>query len=337
MWAWISPGRMTSPLQSSTAGRPDGRIACPTFLIRFPSTSTSAFTTRRDASIVTTRRADLADELAAFDRVTNRDERPAQMVIDRHDAVAVVHEHGDAAVEEIADERHDTAIRDAHGRALRAGNIQPIMPAPPGAVDLPSGAEHAGDARRPRPHELLSPESRHLMRPPCGIAEQSALLVDPDLERAVGRRREALGGAHLFVGRHLARPHADGHRMADDGAVPANRERLDLDAVARRQRHSGQSFAVAEMQRLTGDLPRDRAGSRYDHELTLPRRCGLPGDVLGEKGGQHQQHHVETRGLVAVLSLLGGKSKYASTSSSSSSSAYSPARLRSAAPGSIKT
>ena len=125
--------------------------------------------------------------------------------------------------------------------------------------------------------------------------------------------------------------------MADDGAVPANRERLDVDAVARRQRHSGQSFAVAEMQRLTGDLPRERAGSRYDHELTLPRRCGLPGDVLGEKGGQHQQHHVETRGLVAVLSLLGGRSKYASTSSSSSSSAYSPARIRSAVPGCTST
>src|SRR2546425_13236007 len=50
-----------------------------------------------------------------------------------------------------------------------------------------------------------------------------------------------------------------------------------------------------------------------------------------------QQRHQEIRGPVAVESAPGGKSKYASSSSFSSSSLYTPARMRSAVPGSTRT
>src|SRR6266516_6709194 len=67
------------------------------------------------------RRAHAADELAALDGITGGDQRATQMMVDGHQAVAVMQEDGGAAVEEIADQRHDAAIRRAHRRALRAG------------------------------------------------------------------------------------------------------------------------------------------------------------------------------------------------------------------------
>src|SRR5436190_14876375 len=267
------------------------------------------------------RRADLSDELAALDGVTDRDEGAAQVMIDRHEAVAVVYVHGNAAIEEVAHERHHAAIGHAHRCPLRSGNIQSIVPGAPDAVHLATRAEHARDPRRARANERLTPEAWHHMGTPRRVSRQDALGVDPRLERAVGRRRVTVVRADLLVDRHLAL--RDGHKraMSDHGAVPANRKRLNADRVARGQRDGGERFAVAKMQRLTGDLPGDRAGGRHDDERALARRGRLPGEVLytQSRTRQQPQHHVETRDLAADVSL-GGRSKYASISSRSSSS-----------------
>src|SRR5690242_1663433 len=104
--------------------------------------------------------ADLSDELTALDRIADRDEHAAQVMIDRHDTVAVMHKYRVTAVEEIAHERHHAAIRYAHGGALRSGNIQSIVTAAPDTVHLAPRAEHARDPRGAGTNERLTPQPR---------------------------------------------------------------------------------------------------------------------------------------------------------------------------------
>src|SRR5439155_18777876 len=104
--------------------------------------------------------------------------------------------------------------------------------------------------------------------------------------------------------------------------VPADRESGPARAVRRVERHGSQRFAILEVQRLARDFARECAGCRDDDERALVRRRRPPADVLQQqrRGEEDQRRHVEIRGYFAVLSDAGGKSKYASTSSSSSSS-----------------
>src|SRR5437867_11794692 len=93
-------------------------------------------------------RAHAPDDLTALDRITHRDERAAQVKIDGHHTLTVMHVHRDAAVEEIPDERHDAAARGPHRRPLAAGEIEPRMPGPPHPGHPPSAPERARDSPR---------------------------------------------------------------------------------------------------------------------------------------------------------------------------------------------
>src|SRR2546422_5123372 len=109
-------------------------------------------------------RADAADDLAALDRITHRDERAAQVKIDGHQTLTVMHVHRDAAVEEIPDERYDAAVRGPHRGPFAAGEIETRMPAAPHAVHLTSGAEEARDARGAGTKERRFPQLGYVVR-----------------------------------------------------------------------------------------------------------------------------------------------------------------------------
>src|SRR5436309_12261257 len=135
-------------------------------------------------------RAHAPDDLTALDRITHRDERAAQVKIDGHQTLTVMHVHRDAAVEEIPDERHDAAVRGPHRRPFAAGEIEPRMPAAPHTVHLTSGAERARDARGAWTNEGRFPQLGYVVCAPRGLSRQFPLPVDTDLQHAVGRRRE---------------------------------------------------------------------------------------------------------------------------------------------------
>src|SRR5881392_2059263 len=195
------------------------------------------------------------------------------------------------------------------------------MPAAPDTIHLSPRAEHTRNACGARTNERGFPEPRHVVRAPAGLAGQLALVVDAYLQRAVGWWSEPLGGAHLFVRRGFAQCDRHVRRVADNGAVPANGKRPYRGAVGRAQRHRGQRLAAAEVQRLARELTGDGPGGGKDNQRTLTRRRRLPGDVLrNQRREDEQQRHVEIRGPLTVLSAEAGRSKYASTSSRSSSS-----------------
>src|SRR2546425_1775702 len=126
-------------------------------------------------------RADAPNDLAALDRITHHDERAAQVKIDGHQTLTVMHVHRDAAVEEIPDERHDAAVRGPHRRPFAAREIEPRMPAAPHAVHLASGAEGARDASGPWTNEGRFPQLGYVVCAPRGVTRQLPLLFGSDV------------------------------------------------------------------------------------------------------------------------------------------------------------
>ena len=134
---------------------------------------------------------DQTNLLTTANCITGRDQRPAEMEVRSHDSPAMIHVHDIPGEKEVADERHNTAIRSKDGRSDYAAEIDPEMPAGHRAVEHPARSEATRHCRSPRSHEGLSPHRCCVVRAPSDLARRRILALDSAQGLGVERLREA--------------------------------------------------------------------------------------------------------------------------------------------------
>src|SRR5436309_856120 len=193
-------------------------------------------------------RADAPNDLAALDRITHHDERAAQVKIDGHQTLTVMHVDRYAAVEEIPDERHDAAVRGPYRRPFAAREIEPRMPAAPHAVHLTSGAEGARDARPTWTNERRLPQLGHVVCTSGGVARQRE--IGPGAETTMSEPWRGVAGCQLMSCRNsvaanksndVTSQSADTLRCCPRPVADRNRPRPRR--AARRRRRPPREFA----------------------------------------------------------------------------------------------
>src|SRR5690349_14680735 len=98
------------------------------------------------------------DQLAALNRIPDRDERLGQVEVSGDDTSAMVDVHDVAGEKEVVYQGDDTAVRGANRIAGLAGEIHAPVAARQASVEESPRSEGARDPRAPRPKERLRPE-----------------------------------------------------------------------------------------------------------------------------------------------------------------------------------